>query len=166
MKLKLLLSIVLVTMTSTLSANYIRDLSNEIAFDYSTQFMWQDQIYTTIEKTTYAKNASGYIDNIIPTKSAEKLKNWEDAKEYCTALSLNGHDDWRLPTYQEAYSLVITFRLSNFQVDEDIDNIPYAPFWTSTSKDNSDSWTVVFQTLQGSYSSKRKPNFVKCVRDD
>jgi len=164
MKLKLLISIVLVTMTSTLSANYIRDLSNEIAFDYSTQFMWQDQIYTTIEKTTYAKNASGYIDNIIPTKSAEKLKNWEDAKEYCTALSLNGHDDWRLPTYQEAYSLVITFRLSNFQVDEDIDNIPYAPFWSSTEKDSSSAWVVNFSLGFGNWFERSGTFYALCVR--
>jgi len=86
MKLKLLLSIVLVTMTSTLSANYIRDVSNEIAIDYSTKLMWQDQVYTTFEKDAYTKNASGYIDKVIPINSEEKLKNWEDANKILSEI--------------------------------------------------------------------------------
>ena len=36
----------------------------------------------------------------------EVTKSYSEAKKYCEALSVDGFDDWRLPTLAEAYTFV------------------------------------------------------------
>lgn len=47
------------------------------------------------------------IDSLewVLASNGEDIK-WPEAVEYCAALSLDGHDDWRLPTLAELQSLV------------------------------------------------------------
>ena len=46
------------------------------------------------------------IDDLewMPASNGEDIK-WPEAVEYCAALSLAGHDDWRLPTLAELEKL-------------------------------------------------------------
>lgn len=39
-------------------------------------------------------------DNVVGNK-----KSWEDAVDYCQDLTLSGYDDWRLPNFNELYSI-------------------------------------------------------------
>ena len=64
--------------------DYTRDDSKEIVTDKVTGLQWQDN--------SEAKTVS---------------KNWSDAKSYCEALTLGGHNDWRLPTIEELESMWI-----------------------------------------------------------
>jgi len=58
------------------------DNGNETVTDNQTGLMW-------------AKNAN-----------LDGTKTWNAAIDYCNALSLGGHDDWRLPTVKELQSLI------------------------------------------------------------
>jgi len=58
------------------------DNGNETVTDNQTGLIW-------------AKNAN-----------LDGMKTWNAAIDYCNALSLGGHDDWRLPTVKELQSLI------------------------------------------------------------
>jgi len=53
-----------------------------IVVDKNTNLMWQDNI-----DTEYVK------------------KTWEDAKQYCEDLELDGYDDWFLPTVEQLLTI-------------------------------------------------------------
>lgn len=57
---------------------------------------------------------------------------WDDAQSYCANLSLAGHDDWRLPSVIELYSLV-AFGQRSAQIDPTaFPGTPADQFWSST----------------------------------
>jgi hypothetical protein len=82
--------LIMIGLSATLLADFSRD-SSGIVTDSITGLQWQD---------TYGDNG----DDI-------KYYKWTDAITYCEALSLGGHDDWRLPNFNELYSLVDTSRI-------------------------------------------------------
>jgi hypothetical protein len=53
--------------------------------------------------------------------SAGKL-GWEDAQRYAAGLNLGGHDDWRVPSIKELYSLIDFRGSTGFSAD---DSTPY-----------------------------------------
>ena len=73
-------------------------------------------------------------------------RNWEDALAYAEGLSLEGHDDWRLPNAKELQSIVDYTRCPDFSGTAAIDPVfditevndyhgnpgHYPYFWTST----------------------------------
>ena len=56
---------------------------NDVVIDSISQLMWQDE---PINK--------------------ELKHNWSEAYSHCESLQLSGHNDWRLPTINEVFSLV------------------------------------------------------------
>jgi hypothetical protein len=54
----------------------------------------------------HGQDATVTMDNLewARTTNGQDIP-WPDAVEYCTALELAGHDDWRLPTMAELESL-------------------------------------------------------------
>jgi len=74
--------IILITMGLSLSlfADFSRNNTTNIVTDNYTQLVWQD--------------------------NERQELTLPDAIEYCEALSLGGHDDWRLPNINELFSIV------------------------------------------------------------
>jgi hypothetical protein len=57
---------------------------------------------------------------------SQKFVNWEKAKEWVNNLSYFGYDDWRLPTLEEAISLLEKEKQKNKRF---IDTAEFIPGW-------------------------------------
>lgn len=79
---KLIITFIIVFMTSNLLAdkNFVRD--RMLVLDKKLNLIWQDD----------------------PAVAKTKL-TLEDAKTYCKNLKLSGQNNWRLPNYEELYSI-------------------------------------------------------------
>jgi len=63
---------------------------------------------------------------------AQGTYTWNDAKTYCSALSVAGASDWRLPTAAELLTIVDSSRF-NPAIGAAFLNSPNGPMWSSTS---------------------------------
>jgi len=103
------------------STSWIRDDVKEIVTDNLTGLEWQDDINST-----------------------NKIKDWNDAKTYCSTLALDG-GGWRLPTVEELYGAIeegCSNPTSSMFMNVNITN----RYWTSTTctADTSKAWTIFF----------------------
>ncbi len=98
--------------------------------------MWQDSGYTT-------------------------QHNWQSAVNYCSALSLEGHVDWRLPSITELETLFPDrYQLNSFSYGKYWSATTYAPLTTS-------AWNLDFYiTGNGTVNafSKFSSLYIRCVR--
>jgi len=127
-----------------LQAGFSRDSSGVVA-DSATGLAWQDD----------------YSDNAGEIKSA----TWQDALVYCEELSLGGKNDWRLPNYNELFSIVDTSRY-NPAISSVFTNVTSHYYWSSTTNasDTSYAWVVHFNGGGDFWGSKSYENYVRCVR--
>jgi hypothetical protein len=61
-----------------------------------------------------------------------RAHSWDDALAYCSALSLEGHSDWRLPTAKELHSIVDYTRIPAIHPLFEISD-PRIYLWSSTT---------------------------------
>jgi len=127
-----------------LHASFSRDSSGVVA-DSVTGLAWQDD----------------YSDNAGEIKSA----TWQDALVYCKELSLGGKSDWRLPNYNELFSIVDTSRY-NPAISSVFTNVTTDGYWSSTTvaSDTSYAWVVTFNYGYDYWGSKSYESYVRCVR--
>jgi hypothetical protein len=95
------------------------------------------------------------------------LRNWWEAKNYCSSLKLASCGGWRLPTLSELESLVDLTRSSYPYIN--MDAFPGAIdywYWTSTEDEEDDSWMreVDFSNGQSDSDHKSYSDCVRCVR--
>ena len=99
-------------------------------------------------------------------KDANTLKmDWDSAIEYCEEYTLDGFDDWHLPTAEEL--LTITDKsLYDPAIKKEFNNVTSHKYWTSSSAmDEIFAWSVDFKF--GRTSSPRDKStelFVRCTR--
>ncbi len=91
---------------------------------------------------------------------------WLDALAHCEALSLAGHDDWRLPTLKETQTLIDERRL---QPSIDIAAFPDTPsewYWSSTpiSTHPNEAWATSTTDGYASIHAVAEQHRVRCVR--
>ena len=96
------------------------------------------------------------------------VMSWEQALSSCEGLTYAGYSDWRLPNRRELLSIV------DYGADSPAINTTYFPihftdaqdtyYWTSTSQDADQAWTVFFTQGASTASSKTEDKHVRCVR--
>jgi len=127
-------------------ADFSRDNAAQIVTDNSTGLQWQD-------------------DTNISNKS------WMQAIEYCEGLTLGTHTDWRLPNFNELYTInelkAITKKdLENPNINGTFQNVLPKGYWSSTTllPDMVAAWVVNFGNYDESSAYKPSFNSVRCVR--
>ncbi|CAA6826458.1 MAG: Unknown protein [uncultured Sulfurovum sp.] len=91
---------------------------------------------------------------------------WTSAIMHCENLSLDGHNDWRLPNLNELTSLVNDGRI-NPSIDTTVfENTASSFYWSSTTYVGytSSAWRVNFYSGNQGYDSKTNSSYVRCVR--
>jgi hypothetical protein len=128
-------------LTLVAQADFTR--ADKMVTDSSTALVWQDD---------------------AEAKTTEKA--WTDAIDYCEALALEGHTDWRLPNFNELYYITDKSK-SNPAMDATFQNVVSSLYWSSTtfSGTSSNAWFVAVNVGgQGNY-PKGNNLYVRCVRD-
>lgn len=122
-------------------ACYSVDMTNGTVYDPRTKLTWEQ----------------GFAPN---------LSTWDDARTYCSELSLDG-TGWRLPTAKELQTLLDeTKTMSPFIDSNSFPNTPGAIFWTSSklAYNSQRAWRVNFQYGSTSTESITEQGRVRCVR--
>jgi len=117
--------------------------ADQMVTDGSTALVWQDD---------------------AEAKTTEKT--WTDAIDYCEALTLNGHTDWRLPNFNELYFITDKSK-SDPAMDSTFQNVVSDFYWSATTRASStaDAWVVHFFDGDVNVATKTVEYFVRCVRD-
>lgn len=108
----------------------------------SSELMWQDTEDTKRVNTTFT-----------------------GAKEFCDNLTLEGYDDWRLPSKQELSWIVDINRKPT--INKEFVNVRESSYWSISDYKNSKyyAWVLYFDSGNSGSYSKNKRSFVRCVRD-
>ena len=135
-----------------MAGRYEKIEKDGVIIDYSTSLMWQEANITKIQYKI------------------------ESAISRCETLSLGGYEDWRLPNFNELYSLMDIEKPKHF-IDPIFELLDYNEtlyeaniyYWSSTtfninneSASNYRNWSVNFHIGSGHHFLRS--NFVRCVR--
>ena len=92
--------------------------------------------------------------------------NYPDAQKYCKNLSLEGKNDWRLPSIQELQS-IIDFTRYKPAINKIFKNSIHRLYWSSTlySADKNRAWYVFFYDGRSHYYLQANDSYVRCIRD-
>ncbi len=109
------------------------------------------------------RNGIYWQDNLSSQKSSE---DWDDAILYCDQLSLNGIKHWRLPTFEELFSIVDYTRVHP-AIHPFFSFVDEGSYWTSTdfAATEARAWTIDFRTGETYYSYKTTNHTVRCVKN-
>jgi len=116
-----------------------------VVTDSTTGLQWQDD----------------YSDNGGNIKSA----TWQDAIDYCEALSLDGHGDWRLPNIRELNSIDDLSHVTP-AIDPTFQHTVSGHYWSSSTYEDGhgSAWGVYFYDGYRYAYVKDRSNYVRCVR--
>ncbi|HRQ69186.1 MAG TPA: BspA family leucine-rich repeat surface protein [bacterium] len=116
--------------------------SGPVAIDNNTHLEWQQMFYL-------------------------RKYEWDQAVENCKDLNYGGFDDWRLPTYEELWTIIDLGAEESPAINTDV--FPFTPadsFWTSSEDplDNEIGWTVDFIYGGTRERYKNSSHYARCVR--
>ena len=138
---KLLLVLSIITVPAAAWSSTLQDNMDGTVSDKATGLTWQQQDDAT-------------------------RRNWKSARDYCKALSLGEHSDWRLPDPSELSSLVV-YKESNPTIDENaFPATQSSGYWSGSSMDGNSwrAWYVDFHFGPVDFSRKTQSHYVRCVR--
>jgi hypothetical protein len=129
---------------------------------------WNPKIFNG--ERSYSKNSEHTVKdnytNLIWTKDAYMKANWHDAINYCKSLSLDGYENWELPSKKELQYLSDTSKFAPV-IDTNYFNVPrdITHHWTKTIFEADKSRAFGINFLAGGYDNYDKSNegYVFCV---
>lgn len=116
-------------------------------YDFNTDLEWQQKVHT------------------------RDYWSWNQVRVYCNNLNYAGHDDWRLPTFDELRT-ILDFDASPLVSAEYFPDTPQVLFWTSSMPDDIHVYYVDFEDafMQTFYlynsQDRLWPSDVRCVRGE
>ena len=124
-----------------IARSYTRDDINGTVTDNATNLEWQD-------------------DAIGSTMT------WANAVTYCDGLTLDGKDDWRLPSIEELVSITDKSKVNPSINETYFKSVTSNYYWSSTTlaSDSSLAWGVYFNYGYDGWYNKTSSYYVRCVR--
>ncbi len=124
---------------------YVRD-DIGIVTDVTTGLQWQDSY--TAENNESVKSAS-----------------WDEAQNYCSALTLGGYSDWRTPTVEELIEIT-NHESTDPAIHPVFKHTVSSAYWTSLQSDSNESvaWFVYFYNGFANWKAKEGSAYVRCIR--
>ena len=113
-------------------------------------------------KELYGGIIIGLLDDsilILASKDTEKDLSWSDAIEYCSTLSSNGFNDWRLPSKDELNELY-----KNKDSLDDKEAFIETTYWSSSEFSSTNAWKQNFNNGNQNNNNKTNANYVRAVR--
>ncbi len=129
-----------------LNNDYVRDENNSVVTSEATNLIWQDD-----------------------AKAKTNSLTWKDAIDYCENLELDGKTQWRLPNFNELYSIVDRSK-NNPAIKDGFTNVNTTDFYWSSTPDvyNTDAlyiWSINFKNGADDrqYAGVLSKHYTRCV---
>ena len=149
---------------------YERDDGDNIVKDNITELEWQDDVdaENVTKKCLTDANYDICTGNNGAIQDSSKCTDTsgDTAATYCEALSLGGHQDWRVPTRKELVGLA-EYGQTSPAMNPVFQNAESRFYWSSTAYagNASNTWGVQF-SYGGQYTSSKSNSLnVRCVRE-
>jgi hypothetical protein len=135
------------------SKETIKNISKELYYEVFYRNVWFD-------------NNTGFIWQNDGVNSTFNSRSWKKAKEYCQDLSLDGFDDWRLPTIDELETILTKEKSNKYTKKALVDTTLSSYYWSSTTGayNSGYAWQVDFSDGSTYGSDKTSNYYVRCVR--
>jgi hypothetical protein len=138
-KQSLLLKLIFIFQLTFLNGDFIRDNSNEIVLDTTTNLIWQDN--SDVSNNTHT---------------------WTEAITYCQNLTL-ASKRWHLPNIKELHTIVDFSRYAP-SINNAFTNTQNNYYWSSTNSLYDSAWIVDFDRGSDNYYQNKTNSFyVRCV---
>lgn len=130
-------------------------------------FYGQDASYAGSQPAYEASGNATVTDlntALIWQQTTGSRRTWQQAMSYCSALTIDNANDWRLPSKFELQSIVHYGRTQ--PASNPIFSSKSSGYWSATPQANTTlAWTVFFDYGHDFREIKAAKHFVRCVRN-